>query len=96
MFLEYVLVFGLMGLAIVLMGTVVVMALRAGPVKRSTRGVLVQIDCPAEDRLLKIRVGKDRASGELAVLWCERFPHGAVTCDRACIDAARETVALPG
>lgn len=99
MFLESALVFGLMAVAVLLMGAVLFLALRrASAVKpKKEQGVLVRIACPAAaNELLRVRVGRDREAGEFAVLWCERFGDGPVTCDRACITAPDETVAVVG
>jgi hypothetical protein len=89
------LVAGLILVAAALMGVVMVLSFSTAPLPgaRQALGVLVRLACPTTGAPTQVRVGKDPRSGDLAVLWCERFPEGTITCDRACFTAIGEPAA---
>lgn len=52
-----------------------------------TAGVPAQLRCPVTGDLKRVRIGLDLPTRTLAVLSCERFVDGVITCDRACFPA---------
>jgi hypothetical protein len=86
---ESFLVAGLIVVTVVLMGALAVLSLTGTSLQALPRelGVLVRLACPEIHQPAQVRIGKDPRSGELAVLWCERFAAGPMACDRACFTA---------
>ena len=96
---ETVLVVGLMLAALAMTGAVLFVSFRSTTTPEAAGeppGVLVRIPCPATGAPARVRIGKDRSLGTLAVLWCERFPTGAIDCDRACFTVIGESSVWPG
>ena len=47
------------------------------------KGVAVRVECPEDHQPAEVRIGK-RSTGELAVLWCDRFADRPIGCRQAC------------
>ena len=71
------------GLALVAVAATVLLVRFATRVK-PLGGVLLRLLCPADRNEAHIRVGKHPSTGKVTVLWCDRFPHGPISCNRAC------------
>lgn len=50
--------------------------------------VRVRLWCPTASALTRVGIGPPAGEPRLGVVWCDRFPAGPVTCDRACFRAA--------
>lgn len=73
----------LIAVALAAMAAMLWLSLRASS-RTPKGGVLIRLSCPADHEPARIRVGKHPLTGKVSVLWCERFPRGTVTCNRAC------------
>jgi hypothetical protein len=74
---------GLIIVALAAMAMILWLAFRASA--RSPKGgVLIRLNCPADHEPARIQVGKHPLTGKVSVLWCDRFPRGTITCNRAC------------
>ena len=79
----------LLALSLVLISSVTALATEP----RSRRlGFLAWLICPEtkEPTGVRIGVGTRDATSEPEIVSCERFPSGAITCDRACLHRAEQ------
>ncbi len=75
-------IWGAVLLAAVAIGAVVALRRRAAR-RQPTAGVAVRVECPEDHKIADVRIGR-RSSGELSVLWCERFADRPIGCRQAC------------
>lgn len=73
-----------LGLAAVTVGLYAFMVLVAVLARRQPPGVAARLICPETQTMTDVRIGKDRTTDELAVLWCERFAPRPVGCRQEC------------
>lgn len=81
--------------AIVIAGFVVILAVAVAlahtepPASggEAVASVPLKLLCPVTGDVTRVEVGFDPLARRLALVRCERFPTGAVECDRACVAA---------
>lgn len=91
---ETFLVVALIFSALLMTGAILVVSLRTTPppARAAARpaGLLAKLACPVTHAPVRVRIGPDPATRTLAVVWCERFPAGALDCGRGCFSVLQE------
>lgn len=56
--------------------------------REDASAVPVRLWCPTAGELTRAGIGPQPGELRLGIVWCDRFPVGPVTCERACVKAA--------
>jgi len=64
-----------------LFATMLIVAIQA---RKPLPGVAARVACPNDGKPADVRIGRDSATRQLVVLWCDRFPNRKIGCRQEC------------